>query len=133
MGIIPAHAQLSVEHRAIEEWDHLLPAQKKVELKRMRTYAAMIENMDHHIGRLLENLESRESSRETIIIFVSDNGAEGNAIDQIMDNDFWIPSTFDNRLDNLGRQGSYMWLGLGWAQASVSPFRLYKSDRKSVV
>ena len=127
MGIIPAHAQLSVGHRAVEDWDGLLPAQRKVELKRMRTYAAMIENMDHHIGRLLESLQERDSNRETIIIFLSDNGAEGNAIDQIMDNDYWIPSTFDNRFDNLGRQGSYMWLGLGWAQASVSPFRLYKS------
>ena len=93
----------------------------------MRTYAAMIENMDHHIGRLLETLRDRDSNRETIIIFLSDNGAEGNAVNQIMDNEYWIPSTFDNRLANLGRQGSYMWLGLGWAQASVSPFRLYKS------
>ncbi len=127
MGIIPAHAQLSIGHRAVEDWEGLLPAQRKVELKRMRTYAAMIENMDFHIGRLLGSLQERDSNRETIIIFLSDNGAEGNAIDQIMDNDFWIPSNFDNRFDNLGRQGSYMWQGLGWAQASVSPFRLYKS------
>ena len=127
LGIIPAHAQLSVAHRAIEDWDSLLPAQRQVELKRVRTYAAMIENMDHHIGRLLETLSERDSNRETIIIFLSDNGAEGNAVNQIMDNDYWIPSSFDNRLANLGRQGSYMWLGLGWAQASVSPFRLYKS------
>ena len=127
LGIIPAHAQLSVAHRAIEDWDSLLPAQRQVELKRVRTYAAMIENMDHHIGRLLETLSERDSIRETIIIFLSDNGAEGNAVNQIMDNDYWIPSSFDNRLANLGRQGSYMWLGLGWAQASVSPFRLYKS------
>jgi len=127
LGIIPAHTQLSVAHRAIADWDGLLPAQRQVELKRVRTYAAMIENMDHHIGRLLETLRDRDSNRETIIIFLSDNGAEGNAINQIMDNDYWIPSTFDNRLANLGRQGSYMWLGLGWAQASVSPFRLYKS------
>jgi arylsulfatase len=104
MGIIPAHAELPVAHRAIEEWDKLLPAQRKV-----------------------EHLERRESARETFVIFLSDNGAEGNAIDGIMDNDYWIPSNFDNRLENLGRQGSYMWLGLGWAQASVSPFRLYKS------
>ena len=127
IGVIPAHAQLSGEHPAAEEWEDLLPAQRKVELKRMRIYAAMIENMDHHIGRLLDNLRDRDSGRETIIIFLSDNGAEGNAVDQIMDNDYWIPSTFDNRLDNLGRQGSYVWLGLGWAQASVSPFHLHKS------
>ena len=127
IGVIPAHAQLSNEHPAVEAWEDLLPAQRQVELRRMRIYAAMIENMDHHIGRLLDNLRERDTNRETIIIFVSDNGAEGNAVDRIMDNSYWIPSTFDNRLDNLGRQGSYVWLGLGWAQASVSPFHLHKS------
>lgn len=127
LGVIPAHAQLSAEHPATEDWDKLLPAQRQVELIRMRVYAAMIENMDHHIGRLLKKIRQRDTDRETIIIFLSDNGAEGNAINRIMDNDYWIPSNFDNRLDNLGRQGSHMWLGLGWAQASVSPFHLHKS------
>ena len=127
MGVIPAHASLAPEHRAMQAWDTLLPAQRQVELKRMRIYAAMIENMDHHIGRLLAALDERRSDRETFIIFVSDNGAEGNAIDGILDNAYWIPSNFDNRIDNIGRRDSYQWLGLGWAQASVAPFRLYKS------
>lgn len=127
MGVIPAHAQLSDGHPSVQDWDKLLPAQREVELKRIRIYAAMIENMDHHIGRLMQALEERDTERETIIIFVSDNGAEGNAIDGIMDNNYWIPSNFDNRLDNLGRQGSYMWLGLGWGDAGVAPFSLFKS------
>ena len=127
LGIIPAHAQLSEGHPSVQDWNKLLPAQRKVELRRMRIYAAMIENMDHHIGRLLHVLDERNTDRETVIIFLSDNGAEGNAIDRIMDNGYWIPSNFDNRLENLGRQGSYMWLGLGWGDASVAPFTLFKS------
>ncbi len=127
LGVIPAHAQLPPQNRAVANWDELMPAQRQLELKRMRTYAAMIENMDSHIGRLLKSLKARDTNRETIIIFLSDNGAEGNAIDQILDNAYWISNTFDNRLGNLGRQGSYMWLGVGWAQAGVSPFRIYKS------
>ncbi len=127
MGIIPAHAQLSDGHPSVQHWDKLLPAQRQVELKRMRIYAAMIENMDHHIGRLLQILKERDTDRETVIIFLSDNGAEGNAVDRMMDNSYWIPSNFDNRLENLGRQGSYMWLGLGWGDATVSPFTLFKS------
>ena len=127
MGVIPAHAQLSEGHPSVQDWGQLLPAQREVELKRMRVYAAMIENMDHHIGRLVKAVGDRDTDRETVIIFVSDNGAEGNAIDGIMDNRYWIPSNFDNRLDNLGRQGSYMWLGLGWGDAAVAPFTLFKS------
>lgn len=118
---------MSAEHPSIEDWEGLLPAQRRVELKRMRVYAAMIENMDHHIGRLLQTLRERDTDRETVIIFLSDNGAEGNAIDQILDNEYWIPSHFDNRIENMGRQESFVWLGLGWANASVSPFHLYKS------
>jgi arylsulfatase len=127
LGVIPAHSELSLGHPAVQDWDKLLPAQREVELKRMRVYAAMIENMDHHIGRFAQFLKQRDTSRETIIVFISDNGAEGNAIDGILDNSYWIPSNFDNRLENLGRQGSYMWLGVGWGDASVSPFALFKS------
>ena len=126
-GVVPPHTQMSPEHPSVQNWDDLLPAQREVELKRMRIYAAMIENMDFHIGRLLTELRERDSERETFMIFVSDNGAEGNAIDGIMDNAYWIPSNFDNRIDNIGRQGSYQWQGLGWAQASVAPFHLHKS------
>lgn len=127
LGVIPVHAELSAGHPLVEDWERLLPAQREVELKRMRTYAAMIENMDYHIGRFLEFIRDRDSNRETVIVFLSDNGAEGNAIDGIRGNRYWIPSHFDNRLPNLGRQGSYMWLGLGWGDASVSPFTLFKS------
>ena len=127
MGIVPAHAQLSKGHPSVQDWDKLLPAQREVELRRMRIYAAMIENMDHHIGRLLQSVQERDTDRETIIIFLSDNGAEGNAVNTMMDNSYWIPSNFDNRLENLGRQGSYVWLGLGWGDAGVSPFTLFKS------
>ena len=127
MGIIPAHARLSAGHPSVQDWDKLSPAQLEVELKRMRVYAAMIENMDHNIGRLLQVLKERDTNRETVIIFLSDNGSEGNAIDGILDNRYWIPSNFDNRYENLGRRGSYMWLGLGWGDAGVSPFTLFKS------
>lgn len=127
LGVIADHAELSAGHPQVQDWDKLLPAQRQVELKRMRIYAAMIENMDYHIGRLLEALNEKDTDRETVIIFISDNGAEGNDVGNMMDNRYWIPSNFDNRLENLGRRGSYMWLGLGWGDASVSPFTLFKS------
>jgi arylsulfatase A-like enzyme len=111
LGIIPAHAQLSAGHPSVQDWDKLQPAQRQLELKRMRVYAAMIENMDLHIGRLTKALNERDTDRETVIIFFSDNGAEGNAIDGILDNRYWIPANFDNRYENLGRKGSFLWLG----------------------
>ena len=126
LGLMPNTATLPERNRAVSEWKSLLPGQRQVELRRMELYAAMVELMDHHIGRLIETIQ-RDDSRETVVVFVSDNGAEANDIEGVLDNKYWIPATFDNRIDNMGRQDSYVWLGVGWGQATSSPFRLYKS------
>lgn len=127
LGVIPQDTLLPPQHRAMQDWDTLVPSQRMLETRRMELYAAMVENMDYHIGRLVKELDDIQSDRETIIIFLSDNGSEGNAIGSIINNQYWVPNNFDNRLDNLGRQGSYMWLGAGWAQTGSTPFRIYKS------
>lgn len=126
LGILPPQAVLSESGPSVPEWASLSPGQREVELKRMELYAAMVELMDRHIGRLVSTLTT-DAARETVVIFLSDNGSEGNDIEAILDNKYWIPATFDNRLDNMGRVGSYVWLGAGWGQATSSPFRLYKS------
>jgi len=125
LGIVPDDAAMSPPNRAVPDWATLSPARRATELKRMELYAAMIELMDREVGRLLSAIEDRD--RETILIFLSDNGAEANAIDQWLDNDYWIPAAFDNRLDNMGRRDSYVWLGVGWGHAAVTPLKLYKS------
>ena len=126
LGLLPASAKLPLQNRNVADWDKISPAQKKTELKRIELHASMIEIMDWQIGRVV-SAANEESDRETVIIFMSDNGAEGNAIGQLLDNEYWIPATFDNRLGNMGREGSYVYLGPGWGQATVSPFRIYKS------
>lgn len=126
LGLLPESTILPEQNRAVPDWDTLLPAQRQVELRRMELYAAMVELMDHHIGRLLDVVRD-EDDRETVVVFVSDNGAEANDIEGVLDNKYWIPATFDNRLENMGRRGSYVWLGVGWGQATSSPLRIYKS------
>ncbi len=108
LGVIPAHAQLSEGHPSVQDWDKLLPAQRQVELKRMRIYAAMIENMDHHIGRLLQVLNERNTDRETVIIFLSDNGAEGNAIDRDNGQQLLDPVQLRQSTGKLGEAGVHI-------------------------
>ena len=43
----------------------------------MEVYAAMIDNMDHHIGRVVQHLKDIGEYENTLIIFLSDNGVEG--------------------------------------------------------
>lgn len=126
LGLLPAGSELPAQNHAVPDWESLTPVQREVELKRMELYASMVELMDLHIGRLIDAVTA-STDRETIVVFLSDNGSEGNDIGGIVDNRHWIAATFDNRLANMGRPGSYIWLGQGWGQATVSPFRNFKS------
>jgi len=85
----------------------------------------MVENLDRHVGRLLQFLKDSGHYDDTLILFFSDNGPEGNPIDRMRTNADWIPRRFDNAEANLGRVNSYVWLGPGWGQATT-PFRLWK-------
>jgi arylsulfatase A-like enzyme len=111
----------------VPEWS-ALPAEARARATRtMEVYAAMIEHLDHEIGRLLAYLEANGELGSTLVLFFSDNGAEGNPVNRIIDDHDWVERTFDNRLDNIGRRGSYVFPGPGWAQASTAPFNLFKA------
>ncbi len=87
----------------------------------------MVENLDRHIGRLLAALEEMGVLDDTLVVFLSDNGAEGNLIGTMYDNEEIVPQQFDLSYENMGRAFSYVWTGPGWAQAQSAPFRLFKS------
>lgn len=85
----------------------------------MELYAAMVENLDDHVGRLVEYLRVNGMYERTLIAFMSDNGA--NARDQFATGD-----SVDNSLDNLGAATSWVAPGPEWAEASTAPFSRYK-------
>ena len=111
----------------VPAWDSLDDAQKQFEARRMEIYAAMVESLDDNIGRLLDYLKRTGQYENTVILFSSDNGAEGNNIGTMYENEDWIPTRFDNRYENMGRISSYVWTGPAWAQAQGAPFRLFKT------
>jgi arylsulfatase len=125
LGIVPAGAAVPQRTRFARAWDELLPDEKLRQARTMEIYAAMVEDLDRHVGRLLQFLKDAGLYQNTFVLFFSDNGAEGNPIDRMEANAAWIPKRFDNGLGNLGRVNSYAWLGPGWAQAAT-PFRLWK-------
>ena len=101
---------------------------------RMATYAAMIDRMDRGIGSILARLESLGIADDTMIIFLSDNGgcAEYLAEDGWINS--YVPNLPDGRPVHIGNRvnmrpgpaDTYMSYDLPWANASNSPFRLYK-------
>ena len=127
MDLIPEDAPYPDRNSDVPAWDSLRPTAKRVEARRMELYASMVANLDHNLGRMIDYLKQTDQYRNTLILFISDNGAEGNDIGSLLDNAWWIPANFDNRLENMGRPGSYIFIGNGWSQVSVTPGRMYKS------
>jgi arylsulfatase len=128
LGIVPDKANLGPWMKQVPRWEKLTAVQKKNEIRRMEIYSAMIENIDHHIGRVLQYLERSGKKKDTLIVFFSDNGANGFEMDSYPETDeAWVEHNSDNRFSNWGKRGSRIAQGPGWAQASSTPFHLFKN------
>jgi arylsulfatase len=117
LGIIRQDTVPYPRYPSIPPWESLSAQVKQVLARRMEIYAAMVENMDFHIGRVLSYLRETGQFDNTVVVFFSDNGAAA---------DNPLNTGFDNRLENWGRQHSFVYLGAAWAQVSTTPFRLFK-------
>ncbi len=127
LDLVPDDTRLTPRLAMVPAWDDLTPEQQRHEARRMEIYAAMVENVDFHIGRLLNHLRDTGRYDNTLVIFFSDNGANGAEIHQYPGTDEgWVDRNSDNRLENWGRPFSRIAEGPGWAQASSAPFRLFK-------
>ncbi|CAN0588470.1 unnamed protein product, partial [Ectocarpus sp. 12 AP-2014] len=107
-------------------WSELDDEEKRRQARKMEIYSAMLELVDRNVGRLLDFLAEVDELDNTLIIVMSDNGAEGNRR-RNMGGDGWVERTFDDSYAAMGHQGSYVYTGPGWAQASSAPFMLYKA------
>ena len=78
----------------------------------MELYAAMVEHMDANIGKLIDHLKATNLYDNTLIIFLSDNGPEGNTAN--------IGGPWDNsKFEDWGKKGTFIQYGAAWAQASA--------------
>ena len=128
LGFIPEDTVPFPRLPMIPEWEDLPEAQRKIEARSMELYAAMVENIDHHLGRLLTYLKETGAYENTLIMFFSDNGANGAEMHQYPDTDIaWVERNSDNRYENMGRRFSRIAQGAAWAQVSMTPFRLFKA------
>ena len=105
-----------------KRWAELTDVERAREARLMEIYAAMVSNLDRHVGRLVEHLKRIGEYDRTLIVFMSDNGAEGAPAFAPP-----VPGTaVDDRLDRLGHPGSVAAYGPRWAEVSAAPFRLVK-------
>ena len=108
-------------------WEEETQEEKELLIKSMAVFAGMLNAMDFHIGRLIEYLKNNGLYEDTIFIITSDNGPEGNdPRDHATWRAWYETSRWNNNLETLGEEDSYVFIGTEFAQAMASPSHLYK-------
>ena len=133
LGIVDKKTQLSERMWFVPDPTVLAPAPRSILGMKMELYAGMVENMDHHIGRLVDYLKSIGEYENTVFIVFGDNGAEGTDLFKMIAG---TPGTLNylNAAINWsqtdpkawGDPGSFIGYGPMWAQVSMTPFSQYK-------
>jgi arylsulfatase A-like enzyme len=98
-------------------WDSLTESQKKFQAEKMAIHAAMIDRTDREIGRLINQLKSMDVYDDTLILFLSDNGASAEIMIRGGGHD---PNAVP------GSEDTHLCLGPGWSNCSNAPFRRHK-------
>ncbi len=127
IGVVPQSAELADRNPMIKPWDELNTDERAIEARGMEVYAGMLEAMDYHYGRVVDFLTDIGEYDNTVIIFLSDNGANpwysseypGAQEDAFRDK-------FDNSLENIGSPGSNYAYGMGFASGSAGPLDKFK-------
>lgn len=125
-GIIPATSKLPPQLASIKPWNMLREEERKIESRKMELYAAMVDNLDEQVGRLLKFLRDEKLYENTIIIFMSDNGAAAEDFYVQRPYADFIAPRYDNRYENMGSRTSFVSYGPQWAKAGSAPYSHFK-------
>jgi arylsulfatase len=99
-------------------WSRLTEVQQQFQPIKMAIHAAMIHRMDTEIGRVLAQLKAMDAFENTVIFFLSDNGASAEQM---------IRGDGHDRTAPAGSAKSFLCIGPGWSSAANTPLRLHKS------
>jgi|TARA_B110000967_G_scaffold210098_1_gene270629 arylsulfatase A-like enzyme len=143
LGILDEDVVLPSRDSGVSAWDETID--KAWHARAMETYAAQVDHLDKGIGKILAALEVAEQLDNTLILFLSDNGAAAEIIEPS-----WAKWLLGDEGDDLagirttrdgddvaygndvsilpGDNGSYQSYGVGWANASNTPFKGYKKE-----
>lgn len=125
-GIVPGDHELPPRLEWITPWSELGPEERRAEARKMELYAAMVENLDHHVGRVLDYLEAEGMLENTLVVFMSDNGAAAEDFFNVGPFAEWLQRHYDNAYETLGTPSSYVSYGPQWAEAGSAPYRGHK-------
>ena len=111
LGVVPATSELSPRNEEVPAWSSLNPKQKAEYAQAMSICAGAITAMDRNIGKVLGTLEKTKQRENTLILFLSDNGACAEGATEVREK---------------GPHPSAR-IGAGWANVGNTPFRYWKN------
>ena len=106
------------EVRTPMPWQDLTGDQREFQATKMAIHAAMIHRMDIEIGRIFDQIKSMGEWDNTMVMFLSDNGASAEIMVRADGHDPEAP---------LGSAPTYLCLGPGWSTTCNTPFRRHKT------
>jgi len=132
MRILDPKWKPTARDKRVKPWekeDH-----KAWQARRMEVYAAQVDRLDQGIGRILSALETTGTLDNTLVLFLADNGGCAEEVGPKWRGLHITRQTRDGRPVRLGNnphvtpgpEDTYQSYGVPWANASNTPFRLYK-------
>lgn len=101
-----------------QHWNELTLEQQELQATKMAIHAAMVDTMDGEVGRLLDQVRAMGAWDDTLVIFLSDNGASAEMM---------VRGDGHDRSRPLGSSGTFLCLGPGWSTVCNMPFRRHKT------
>lgn len=132
LGLLPAEGVEAhpVVADGTKPWGDMTAEERTWSARTMEVYAGMVDRMDEAVGRVLAAVREAGEWDNTLVVFMSDNGAEGAVLEAIpMTGEVIkraIDKEYNNELENLGNRDSFIWYGPRWAQAATAPSRMHK-------
>jgi hypothetical protein len=135
LGIIPKDTELSRHDPDVPDWNPLSAGEKKPYARMMEVFAGFLTHTDYHYGRLFDFLKKIGEFENTLIMFISDNGAssEGGPKGSVNENKFFnnVQDSLEQNLkmiDELGGVTTFNHYAWGWTHAGNTPFRRWKRE-----
>lgn len=119
LGIADPKQAIAGHDPEVVDWQSLTYDEQQLWQRKMEVYAAMVDHVDQSLARVLAELKRLDKADNTLIVLISDNGAQGGL----------IPTGRKRPRSSgpLGTAGSYDYQEQNWAYVSNTPFRNYKA------
>lgn len=142
LGLINQNTSLNNDFSAtsiaqwnLSSWELLTEEKQKYKARQMQAYAGMLDNMDDNIGYILSYLKEIGEYENTIIVFLSDNGADPTDLTDNATFQHWYNTNYDyayfeeykKDYSKMGLKGSFSNYGSNWAAVSNTPMSYFKT------